>query len=481
MLNRLSGEAIEPDTRIRLGGTSGALAQGEEVVGTDPACPGPYVALGNFGTMDEIDRLELEGRAKSLEIERRVSAATALRLARAERAREERLRALAADLLDKAPESFGTLHPYQGKATLKAAGKPSEEILCLIPADLRPFVKAERVPRPLAALRVERQRFEADLERLRLAGRAYEDIEQGRILIQSSDLQALGRAILAGQVQVPATARVQADGAMPEGEYSEERFQANNRRLEAAPDWAGMRALVEATRVPGFLVTSKEGEPDRPPTRAQSLEITRLLVALGFTAADLRALHAEGQFPARAFVEQNGRATVANRALARDAVAAEVVDVTPELLGDGFRSTTRLRVTEGLKGDLRAGDMVRLRLVFGPGSDGKFHQSNDEPILVPGLPGSATQGRSFFLLLSEGMRVRNAALVGRQTGTERLYGLLYGAWPVVGGEVAGTYIEGGLGSLDEVRRKLAPVDAAFDKASAQVGRPLQRRLIDVGH
>ena len=36
-----------------------------------------------------------------------------------------------------------------------------------------------------------------------------------------------------------------------------------------------------------------------------------------------------------------------------------------------------------------------------------------------------------------------------------------------------------LGTLDEVRRQAAPVDAAFDRASSRTGKPLSRRIVGV--
>lgn len=135
----------------------------------------------------------------------------------------------------------------------------------------------------------------------------------------------------------------------------------------------------------------------------------RDLVSLGFTADDLRALHAEGQFPAQPEDQQAAPPTAAARAqVAQEAVVLEVIDVRPELLGDGFRSTARLRVKEGLKGDLQPDDLVEVRLLSGLGSDGKFHQNGGEPVVVPGLPASLMAGSRWFMLLSEGVRAEQA-------------------------------------------------------------------------
>lgn len=472
ILNRISGKTVEVGNRIDLGGNSGKLAEDQEVVGADPACPGPYFAMGNFEPFDEaeIERRDLQGRAGAILQQRRVGEKEAFRLAWAEADRERRFRELSALLMKEAPESFAGIYPYQGRATFKFARDPQAELRRWVPADLRPFAKAERVPRPLAALKAEREAFLDDVERLGIKASAFEDIEHGRIVISSDELPALGRAASSGKVRIPASARVLGSGGLPEGQYSAEQMQAADRALEEVKDWEEMRTLVEGAR-------------GREITPSRSVEITRYLVSLGFTAEDLSALHAEGQFPAQPKVEQNGRPTVGTRALAaQEAVVGEVLDIKPELLGDGYRSTARLRVVEGLKGELQAGEFVEVRLLSGVGSDGKSHQNGGEPVLAQGLPGSLEPGSRWFLLLSEGHRAWQALRLGKTlpASGRRLFVFLNdGAWPIAGGQIAGTYREPGLGSLAQVRRQLAPVDAAFDRASRRIGKPLMRRIVGV--
>jgi hypothetical protein len=482
VLNRISGETIELDKRVNLGGNSRELVDETDIIDADRVCPGPYFALGNFSPLDRFEQSELEGRASALQQERRISRQAALRIAREEKARDKRFGQLSQELLAEAPETFAGLYPHQGRAVVKVAGSGEAELEELIPTDLRRHVRFERAPRPLAALKAQKNRFLDEVEQLGLKAGAYEDIEQGRITIAASDLPALSRAALAGQITIPTTAVIQNDGAVADGEFSEANLQAYNRRLESVPDWTEIRALVEATKVPGFLVTYKAGEPDRSPTRAQSLEITRFMISLGYTAEDIKALHSEGQFPARAYVEQNGRATPANRALlAQEVVVAEVLDVKPELLGDGYRSTASVRVAEALKGDLSRGDEAVVRFISGLGSDGKFHQANDEPILVPALPTSLQPGTRWLMFLSEGMRARMAALVGKATsqaaGEPRVFAPMYATWPVAGGRVLPSYADPSPGDLAKVRSQIAPVDGAFDRAARKRGSALQRRLV----
>lgn len=480
ILNRNSGESIDVGKRVRLGGNATELNNETDIVDAGPACPGPYYLIGNFGMMDEYDELGLKSRANELQREQQLSPEAALRRAKDEKARTERLLSLRDQLLRDAPQSFAEVTAWNGRATVKFASlDPAAEARRFIPRDLQPFVKAERAPRPLAELKAEKNRLLNQFEALGIAGRAYEDIERGRLVVQADDLAALSKEALAGKVAFPEMAQIQSSGALPEGSYGGSHMEAANRVLEGVPDWDEMRALVEATKVPGFLVTYREGEPDRTPTRGQSLEITRFLVALGYTADDLRALHGEGVFPARAYVEQNGRATPANRAmLAQEVVVAEAIEVVTELLGDGSRSTVRLRIVEGLKGDLAAGDEVRVRFVTGPGSDGQYHQSNEEPALLPGLPGTMGTGTRWLLNLSEPLLDHQARLLGKKASTDgRMFATIYGSWPVDGERVGASYAEVAPGDLPALRSTLKPVDQAYERAAKKMDRPLMRRRL----
>jgi hypothetical protein len=260
-------------------------------------------------------------------------------------------------------------------------------------------------------------------------------------------------------------------------------MQAANRAAEAVPDFAALRALVDATLLPGFLVTYKEGEPDRPPTKAQSLDITRYLAQVGYSARDIRALRAQRQDPVVAFVKQNGFSTPENRALlAQEVVIAEIVDVdTKALLGDGKRTTVRLKVVEGLKGDLKPGEDAQVRLISGFDPDGTFQQANDEPIAIEGLPGSLAKGSRWMLHLSEGAYAHGALLARGQapapTGSLRMFGLANTAFPVTGDGFGMIYVQESPGKLSEIRAKLAPVDRAWDAATKANGAPLMRRKV----
>jgi hypothetical protein len=235
--------------------------------------------MGNFGPLEAIEQAEIQGRARGIQYERKVSQAVALKLARDEKAREDRFLELGKRLLREAAESFAAMNAYQRRATIKFSRNPQAELRRLVPADLRPFVKAERAPRPLAALLAERKAFLDQAEAVGIAASANEDIENGRITIGVEDPREIAKAAAAGRISFPKGATVVGQGWKPEGEYSQESLDLFNRRLEAVPDWAEMRVLVETIKVPAYYVTYKHGEPDRLPTRGQSLKTTRALVS----------------------------------------------------------------------------------------------------------------------------------------------------------------------------------------------------------
>ena len=478
ILDRRTGVSIATGETITLGGNSGPLADEGLVVDADPACPGPYHLVAGFGRYERIEEGQIKGRASELQQALKISRAEALARARVEHDREMRFRELGETLLRTAPETFAALWTHQGRATVRFSRDPQGEAKRLIPPDLLPFVTAQAAPRPIAALRAEKHRVLDSLERAGIAATAGEDVDGGRVLLQVEDLVALSRTATAGKVGFPPSVQLMTNGALPAGTFGEANMQAANRALEAAPDFAEIRRLVEATLLPSRLVTYDEGKPDRPPTRSQSLEAARFLIALGFTARDIRALKAHGLDPVRAWVEQNGMATPENRAvITREVMVGEVVEIRNELLGDGFRSTVRFRVAEPLKGQAAAGEEVLVRLVSGVDPDGRYQQSNEEPMLLPGLPGALTPGTRWLMFLSEGLLAHQARNVGGRAGPLRASVALYGMWPVEGERVGRNYAEASPGSLPELRERLARVDRAFDAANAELGGAiLTRRL-----
>jgi hypothetical protein len=483
ILNRLSGERVTVDERMIFGGNAGLLGDDSLVIDTSPACPGPYYSMGNFGNYAKIEESQLANRAAELAQEKRLSRAAAMKLAREEVARVKRFQALASELQQRAPESFVSMSVGGGKATIKFSKDPAGEAKRLIPPDLLPFVTAEVGPVPLAVLKAARTKLARQLAAVGLKAALGVEADRGRINLQSEQLPEIGAAARAGKVQIPDFTVVQSNGGFPVGGYSAEGMQAANRAAEAVPDFAELRALVDATLLPGFLVTYKEGEPDRSPTKAQSLDITRYLAQMGYSARDIRALRAQGQDPVVAFVKQNGFSTPENRALlTQEVVIAEIVDVdTKALLGDGKRTTVRLKVVEGLKGDLKPGEEAQMRLISGFDPDGKFQQTYDEPVVIEGLPAGLAKGSRWMFHLSEGAYAHGALLARSQVaapaGSLRIFGLANTAFPVTGGGFGMIYVEQSPGTLSEIRAKLGPVDRAWDAATKANGAPLMRRKV----
>lgn len=483
ILNRMSGERVTVDERMIFGGGAGLMEDDSLAIDTSPACPGPYYSMGNFGDYAKIDQGQLSNRAGELAREKKIGMAAAMKQAREELAREKRFQGLAKDLAQRAPESFVSMSTWGGKATIKFSKDPPGEAKRLVPPELLPFVTAEAGPVPLAALKAARAKLAGQITAAGLKAAVGVEPDQGRLNLQSEQLPEIGAAARAGKVQFPDYTVVQSNGGFPVGGYSADGMQAANRAAEAVPDFAVLRALVDATLLPGFLVTYNEGEPDRPPTKAQSLEITRYLALMGYSARDIRALRAQGQDPVVAFVKQNGFSKPESRALlTQDAVIAEIVDVdTKALLGDGKRTSVRIKVVEGLKGDLKPGDEALMRLISGFDPDGKFQQGNDEPVVIEGLPGSLAKGSRWMFHLSEGAYAHAARLAGGKaftpTGNLRIFGLANTAFPVSGDGFGMIYGQESPGKLSEIRAKLAPVDLAWDAATRANGTPLMRRKL----
>ena len=483
ILNRSSGERVTVDERMVFGGNAGLMTDDSLVIDTSLACPGPYYSMGNFGNYAKIEQAQINNRAEELAREKKIGKAAAMKQAREELAREKRFLTLAGELQQRAPESFVSMSIWGGKATIKFSKDPAGEAKRLVPPELLPFVTPESGPVPLTALKAARAKLTEQIAAAGLKATVGMEPDQGTLNLQSEQLPEIGAAARAGKVQIPENTVVQSNGSVPVGGYSAEGMQSANRAAEAVPDFAALRALVAATALPGFLVTYNEGEPDRPPTKAQSLDITRYLALMGYSVRDIRALRAQGQDPVVAFVKQNGFSTPENRALlTQDVVIAEIVDVdTKALLGDGKRTTVRIKVVEGLKGDLKPGEEALMRLISGFDPDGKFQQGNDEPVVIDGLPGSLAKGSRWMFHLSEGIYAHAARLAGGQTfiptGSLRMFGLANTAFPVSGDTFGMIYGQESPGKLSEIRAKLAPVDHAWDAATRANGAPLMRRKL----
>ena len=148
----------------------------------------------------------------------------------------------------------------------------------------------------------------------------------------------------------------------------------------------------------------------------------------------------------------------------RIALACEPVGIaTRAVAADWFRSTARWRVVETLKGGARAGDVLQVRMVSGEEADGRIAQGNDEPPVLPGLPGSLAAGGRWLLHLNDALYAHAAFIhggAGAVRAGERRYVQTLTAAPVMGEQVGGPFFGQKPFALGELRRALAPLQAA---------------------
>jgi hypothetical protein len=366
----------------------------------------------------------------------------------------------------------------QGRAHLfhTALGTPGQ----LVPADLRPFVTAQEVPLGHAVLEAARASLERQLAAAGVAAEISVEHIEGVVQVRPSDPRALSAAAVAGRIQFPEVTRIGFEGAAPLSDDRERMArdpEAMWLRLEAAPDFAQIRKLVEATPLPVVepLPPPRPGTVEAPrtprtryvrPSRAASLQSAHFLVAYGQTAKEIAALKARGFDPVDALDAMNGRPTpVTSAILARQVVVAELVGLDRRDPGkDGFRSTARWRIVETLKGDARPGDVLRVRLLSGEGPEGKIVQSNEEPLVLPGLPGSLEPGGRWLLHLNDALYAHSAFVHGggnSARGDGRWYVSTLSPAPVAGGEVQARFFGQKAFPLGQLRDALAPLQAAM--------------------
>lgn len=477
VLNRLSGTRVTAGDDIVLRG----LQPGEErvpdhVVGTEE-CPGPYRVVNGF-----LSRAAWEAERRENGIARRVhelgSPAVAIADYEADQARLPSLRAWRDRMLAEhgdvvaaiwLNEDDGTGHLFHTAAPTRAG---------LVPAELMPFVTAQDVPVGRNVLESARMSLEPQLEAAGIAATLQAEPIGGEVLLRPTDARALSAAAVAGRIDFPERTRIVFDGAMALSDH-----EARSRRnpedvwlwLEAAPDFAAIRALVEATELPVVEPPLPPGAAAAPalpakryarPGRAASLQSAQFLVAYGQSAREIAALKPRGFDPVDALDTMNGRPTSVTRALlARQVVLAELVELDPRDAGrDGFRSTARWRVVETLKGSARPGDVLNMRMVSGEEANGTLAQALDEPLILAGLPGSLEPGGRWLLHLNDALYAHNAFIHGGN-GAARTDGTWYVSTgipdPVEDGEVLAAFDGQKPYPLADLRGALAPLQAAM--------------------
>ncbi|HZF44666.1 MAG TPA: hypothetical protein VEZ48_14810 [Sphingomonadaceae bacterium] len=422
---RLSGTRVAAGDAIVLSGLQPSEEQvPKDLVGTD-GCPGPYRVVRGFGPREAWEVQRREGGLSRRLNEPGTSRAAATADYLADQARlpalqtwQQRMLSDQADVVAAIwiDDDNGTAHLFH------TAAKQREQ---LVPAGLLPFVTAPLVPLGSRALEEARDSPGRRLAAASVEAKLEVSPIEGVVHLRPADPRALSVAAVAGRIDFPAVTRIGFEGTMP---LTDERERMGRMarspeamwlRLEAALDFAAIRKLVEATPLP---VVEPHAPPTRPsrtrggapmpptvriarPSRAASLSSAHFLVAFGQTAKEITALKARGFDPVDALDAMNGRPTDVTRALlARQVIVAELVALnTRDAATDGYRSTARWRVVETLKGAARPGDILRVRMISGEDSTGASAQSNEEPVVLPGLPGSLERGGRWLLHLNDAL------------------------------------------------------------------------------
>ena len=480
VLDRSSGIRIAAGDDIVLAG----LQPGEErvpdrIVGTE-GCPGPYRVVRGFQPRADWERQRREGS-----IARRVhelgDRAAALADYEADRARLAALRAWREKMLADQGDAVASIwiDEEEGTAHLFHTAAGSRERL--VPAALLPYVTAQEVPVGHDVLESARASLERQLASAGIAAQVQAEPIEGIVRVSAADPRKLSAAAAAGRIVFPEVARVAFEGAAP---LSDDRArmardpEAIWLRLEVAPDFAEIRKLVEATALPVIEPTPPprpggRAQPPAPPRirlarpgRAASLQNSHFLVAYGQTAREIAALKARGFDPVDALDAMNGRATpVTSAMLARQVVVAELVGLDTRAPGkDGFRSTARWRVVETLKGGARPGEVLSVRMVSGEDANGGIAQSNEEPLILPGLPGSLEPGGRWLLHLNDSLYAHQAFIHGGKDSAPRgsaFYVQTLTPAPVAGGEVKGPFFGQKPFALEPLRQALKPLQTAM--------------------
>ena len=481
VVDRLSGIRIfAGDEIVLLGLQPGEGRVPEQIVGAE-GCPGPYRVVRGFQPRAAWENQQREGR-----ITRRVhelgSREAAIADYEADRGRLPALRALRERMLADQEDAVAAIWIDEDNGTAHLFHTVAKGPEQLVPPNLRTFVTAQEVPVGHRVLADAVASLERQLVQAGIVAQVQPDALQGIVSVRAADPRLLSQAATAGKITFPEVARVETEGAAPlwdDRERMSRDPEAMWLRLEAAPDFAEIRKLVEATELPVMEPPPpprREGSQATPPSpprlrharpsRAASLQTSHFLVAYGQTAKEIEALKRRGFDPVDALDAMNGRATpVTTAMLARQVVVAELVGLDMrDLARDGYRSTARWRVVETLKGSARSGDVLQVRMVSGEEPGGKIAQSNEEPLILPGLPGSLQPGGRWLLHLNDALYAHAAFIHGGKDAARRggvFHVQTLTPAPVVGNEVKAPFFGQKPSRLTDLKRSVAPLQKAL--------------------
>ena len=482
-----SGAKVYADSRVVLTGLQpGEVTPPENVVGTE-GCLGPYRVVRGIQPYEQwaaaaresaisMRQNELGSRAAAIADYEADMARVAVLKAWRDGVMLERCDVVAQIYVD---EGQGTAHIFHTAGTRKEA---------LAPAALLPFVTAQEVPHGASALREAKDAIKEQLRAADIAAEVRIDDLQGFVSVRLADLMAIAAVSQRDAIVWPALMRVEPDWQQPffnpDIPGRREDPEAIWYPLEAHPDFAAIRAIVEdtafATSEPPPPGQTEWREVMRKPSKAGSLQRAHMLVAYGIGVEDIEELRRAGFDPVTALEDMNGRQTLEKRAMtATDIVIAEPVGIDLRDPGpDGFFSSVRWRVIENIKGDTSPGTELRQRMASGERANeaGEFvyGQGMDEPFLIPGLPQSLEPGSRWVLHLNDAL-YRHMAHVHGGEGAARTEGDWYISIPWISparidekGVARPVSLYPGPIPVEELRTRIRPIQQAYRVKGQQV-------------
>lgn len=473
IFDRLSGIGVKVGDRISLNGlqpgTAASVDQAEKV-GTSAACPGPYRLVSGFRLQAVVDGERRESRIQELMRSKGLGLAAATRTYAAERARLKELQALRTRLLAEAGDRIGAMGVNEVDATAHLFLTPGTTIAMLVPAHLRVHVTSQTVPRGHRELEGARAALQRQLAAAAVPARLSIEEIGGNVIVQTDDSRALSAAAVAGKLSFPAFVQLALPGAAPIGGWGNGlRLDDLQQRYEQQPGFTTLREMIARTPLPSYTDPNTGERPIALPSRARSLDMAHWLAAFGFgDPARVSKLRREGIDVIITWADSmTGPTTVRHRLImAENLVIAEPVAIDTKAPGkDGHRSTINWRIVETLKGAARPGTILQQRLQGGEDETGQMLSGTDEPILLPGLPGSVEPGRHYFLSLSNASYKHSALLIGGDGAAQD--GMTIGTVaPITGNRVQPFPDLPGVVSLESLRSQVAPIQRAFRAAGA---------------
>ena len=367
VMNRFGAKVFADSDVVLMGLQPGEVAPPKDVVGAD-GCPGPYRVVRGIVAREVWDKQRhvaaVAGRTQELGSRAAAEADYAADMARVAELKAWRAQALAehGDVIASiyVNEDQGAAHMFHTDALT------SDE---LVPETLRPFVTGQVVSQGGQRWR----RASGHCRQIAAAGLdARVSIEEigGFVDLYPADLAALSQAAVAGKITFPPLVRIMADNqsAIYRQDIPLRRDpEAIWYPLEAHPDFATIRALVEETPImrpePSPTDHNSSIWVARKPSRAGSLQQTHWLIASGYTR-EIQALRAANRSHRSVRRHERPPDDREARLTATDIVVAEPAGIDIADGGDGFPPGA-LASDRSAERYAKPGDELRQRLASG--------------------------------------------------------------------------------------------------------------------